>query len=224
MRSDTQPKGLRDLPNEILLKILIIILDFPGGIHYQRWPTILRGRIEPLLGTPFVRMIPEALYRHNKVITSFETYTRSNLFSEPTAATSILYPPPSVNSWLRVLEIHFPRFYSPYASYDSHINWLRRIGSDSVGFKNLENLILAFEGSLFDVSGILWDKSNLELFHRTVRREGKILLPIKELEVRIGNHSCVNGQCSPDLRSGIRLGLNLCYWITEIRNCFSVIN
>lgn len=215
-------KSLQDLPHEILMGILIELLKMPEGIHLEDWESTVQSRIEPLVATTLVSLVPEALYKHNKVIVSFETRTLYYMYSESTTTTCIRYPPTSFNHWVRELEIHISKQYSPYANFRFQVEWLKRLGGGTIGFQKLRKLILVFDCPVREDRRTLWDKSDLEAFRLQLRNIGKIVIPVDRLVIQAGSHCCERDGCSTDARFGKPQELNLCYWVAEIREYFAL--
>ena len=144
----------RHLPDEVMLDVLGYALTLPNGIQGDRWESIQKSRMNKfsLLSKSIGKLVPEAIYKANKVVVKA---IRPTTQSELRTGVLISYPTIEQSHWVRELEFE-PWIFG--ISWDTtqrdsdtkkrettvQVEWLQKLASGAIGFERLETLRIKF--------------------------------------------------------------------------------
>jgi hypothetical protein len=199
----------RHLPDEIMVQILREVLSLPNGIQGERHQAIMKNRVNKfaIVSRQTRQIVPEAVYKHNKVVIQPRPGSSDDQFT-------IAYPAAPQNSWVRELEFeawmhHLGRDPYPPAQTVSgveirlspQLSWLRTLASGSIGFQNLDILRLVFNVNRYPSADRYCSDAREPLqtelinFCHGLRIVGPFSFKAKKLEIVVNGHVCTGAHC-----------------------------
>lgn len=220
-------RALEDLPEEIRLEVLLYAFDFPNGVHSDRYLNLKQARIDKFLGMrAFARLVPEALYKHNKLVIQEGRFRTSESMALSRYRFEFEYPGKTAARWVRSMELQISMFWSDQASSaELHYPWLNKLANQELGFDRLEKFKISIVvGSNWATNGAQGSTEPLNLLRDMERlslREkpfGHIKFACRELKLEVLGHTC-SSACvlNPGPRCDSREKLNQLFSATGSR-------